>query len=48
MTRYLVYARGCLVWLALRVGYAIRPYDMLADRRRWRWQPATRCWRCWP
>jgi hypothetical protein len=26
-----------------RVGYWIRPYDMLADRRRWRWQKARRC-----
>jgi hypothetical protein len=24
-------------------GYWIRPYDMLADRRRWFWQPRTRC-----
>lgn len=25
------------------IGYWIRPYDMLADRRRWWWQPAQRC-----
>lgn len=24
-------------------SYAIRPYDMLADRRRWFWQPPTPC-----
>ncbi len=23
--------------------YWIRPYDMIADRRRWKWQPRTRC-----
>lgn len=32
-------------------GYWIRPYDMLADNRRWRWTPPT-CCRCgkpaWP
>jgi hypothetical protein len=32
-----------LVYAAQRVGYWVRPYDMLADRRRWRWQPAQRC-----
>lgn len=25
------------------LSYWIRPYDMLADRRRWRWQPRTPC-----
>ncbi len=45
------------VWLARRAwievhhavviaGYAVRPYDMLADRRRWFWQPRARCG--WP
>jgi hypothetical protein len=39
-------------WLAETVGYWVRPYDTLADRRRWRWHPAQRCgfsngWR-WP
>lgn len=23
--------------------YWIRPYDLQADRRRWRWQPRQRC-----
>lgn len=32
-----------LRWLAKRPGYIIRPYDMLADARRWRWQPRERC-----
>jgi hypothetical protein len=32
-----------LAWLVTRIGYAIRPYDMLADRRRWFWQARTRC-----
>jgi hypothetical protein len=27
-------------WLA---SYAVRPYDMLADRRRWFWQAPERC-----
>lgn len=34
---------ACFVWVADTIGYWIRPYDMLADRRRWRWQPAQRC-----
>jgi hypothetical protein len=32
-----------LCWAVESVGYWIRPYDMLADRRRWRWQPQQRC-----
>lgn len=28
---------------ATSVGYVIRPYDMLADRRRWWFQPRQRC-----
>lgn len=31
------------VWAARRVGYVVRPYDMLADARRWWWQPQQRC-----
>jgi hypothetical protein len=34
---------ACAVWAVVRAGYWLRPYDMLADRRRWRWQPAQRC-----
>lgn len=30
-----------------QVSYWIRPYDMLADRRRWFWQPAQQCRGCW-
>jgi hypothetical protein len=30
-------------WAVVRVGYRIRPYDMLADARRWAWQPRQRC-----
>ncbi len=26
-----------------RVAYVIRPYDMLADRRRWFWQARQKC-----
>lgn len=26
-----------------QASYWIRPYDMIADRRRWRWQPAAPC-----
>lgn len=29
-----------LYWLA---AYAVRPYDVIADRRRWFWQPRTPC-----
>lgn len=29
--------------LRVRLRYWIRPFDMLADRRRWRWQPAQPC-----
>jgi hypothetical protein len=32
-----------LKWAFHRVGYVVRPYDMLADRRRWFWQPWQRC-----
>lgn len=32
-----------LWWYPQRLGYVIRPYDMLADRRRWFWQPRTPC-----
>ena len=27
----------------IRVTYWIRPYDMMADRRRWRWCKRTPC-----
>lgn len=32
-----------LCWALAAVGYRIRPYDMLCDRRRWFWQERTRC-----
>lgn len=32
-------------WALRRVGYWVRPYDMLADARRWFWQPRVHC-RC--
>lgn len=32
-----------VAWAWHRVGYLVRPYDMLADRRRWCWQPRTPC-----
>lgn len=32
-----------LCWLAETVGYWVRPYDMLADARRWRWQARQPC-----
>ena len=33
-----------LAWaLLVYASYWVRPYDMLADRRRWFWQKATRC-----
>lgn len=32
-----------LRWAAERVGYWLRPYDMLADARRWRWQARDPC-----
>lgn len=35
-------------WVRSAVGaidYWVRPYDMLADARRWRWQPRTPCGR---
>jgi len=31
------------VWVFQTAGYWIRPYDMIADRRRWFWQPRQRC-----
>ena len=42
--RYLIaYLKYYLTLLAIRVGYLIRPYDMLADRRRWAWQEPQHC-----
>lgn len=35
--------RAWLRWALTCIGYVIRPYDVLTDRRRWRWQPRTRC-----
>ena len=35
--------RAYLGWVATTVGYWLRPYDMLADRRRWFWQRRQRC-----
>lgn len=32
-----------LRWCAETFWYMVRPYDMLADRRRWFWQPRERC-----
>lgn len=44
MIRYIVRrAWSELKWAAVRVGYQLRPYDMLADSRRWFWQPRQRC-----
>ena len=43
MINRLRYGWALVVWAWTSVGYAIRPYDMLADRRRWRWRPAQRC-----
>ena len=35
--------RAWLSWALGACGYWVRPYDMLADARRWRWQPRTPC-----
>lgn len=40
MMRYLRLLCALAYWSVVEVGYWVRPYDMLADRRRWRWQPA--------
>jgi len=32
-----------VIWAVGRVGYWVRPYDMLADRRRWFWQRRQEC-----
>jgi len=37
----LVYAH--LAWAGRTAGYWVRPYDQLADRRRWRWQARHWC-----
>lgn len=34
-----------IIWAVHRVSYWVRPYDMLADCRRWFWKPRTRCGR---
>ena len=44
--RWAVARRHVWWWLRYTPGqlsYAIRPYDMLADRRRWFWQRRQRC-----
>jgi hypothetical protein len=33
------------IYRAGQLGYWIRPYDPLADARRWRWRPAQPCGR---
>jgi hypothetical protein len=43
MRRRIELLRAYVVWF----GYQVRPYDMLADRRRWFWQPRTRCLGLW-
>jgi hypothetical protein len=43
MNRWLAWARAELVHALASLGYWIRPYDMLSDRRRWVWQPRTCC-----
>lgn len=44
MLRYLLRRlRTEAVHAATMVGYWLRPYDMLADERRWAWQPPTCC-----
>lgn len=30
-------------WAATRLGYVVRPYDPLADARRWWWRRAQPC-----
>jgi|SoimicmetaTmtHAB_FD_contig_31_6904045_length_1456_multi_4_in_0_out_0_3 hypothetical protein len=35
--------RAYVTWAWHRIGYVIRPYDVLADRRRWWFQPRTPC-----
>jgi hypothetical protein len=35
--------RGYLAWIFATIGYRIRPYDMIADKRRWFWQERARC-----
>lgn len=35
-----------MTWFAyawIRFSYWLRPYDMIADRRRWMWQRRSRC-----
>lgn len=34
--------------LLVYASYWVRPYDMLADRRRWFWQARSRCFRFSP
>lgn len=32
-----------ILYAGQSAGYWIRPYDMIADRRRWRWQRRAKC-----
>jgi hypothetical protein len=36
-------AWGRTVYAIETLGYWIRPYDMIADARRWCWQPRAKC-----
>jgi hypothetical protein len=35
--------RAHVLWWLVMLGYKIRPYDMIADRRRWFWQRRALC-----
>lgn len=35
--------RAWAMWAWYHISYLLRPYDMLADRRRWLWQPRQQC-----
>lgn len=41
--RHARFAWACAQWLLISAWYRIRPYDVLADERRWFWQPRHTC-----
>lgn len=43
MRRWLAWIWAEAVYAVTSLGYLIRPYDTLADCRRWWWQPRQLC-----
>jgi len=47
MIAELRYWLACIRHWLTNLGYVIRPYDMIADQRRWFWQKPAQCGSQW-